>query len=678
MRKFGRYFFVFIILLSLLSACSPKLIIDGNKAYDLKQYATAPDLLQKEFSKTSDPEGKRSIAMKIANSYRSFNKYDLAEKWYLKAADLGVNEALFFSAKMQQSQERFEDAIVTFKKYGKADALSRNKSLAEIKNCENALDWKKAEGNVVVKNIDKLNTKYNDFSPMLHNGLIYFSSTREDATGNVINEWIGEKNADIFSADKSILGFDNISKLDSFINTNDFEGTSSLSKDGNSLFFTRCGTVDLSTTRKVKEAQNQYCKLFFAKKISGSWIEPEQIKFLNDSTNIGQPCLSFDGKMLIFSSDATNGFGGKDLYYSLRSDTGWSSPQNLGIDINTKGDEMFPWFDEKGNLYFASNGLPGMGGLDVFKSIRTKKSWKSPENLKSPINSGADDFGYIIEKYKPTDVNDEILKSGYFSSNRKGGKGGDDIYSFQEKWVNYFVLKGNVVAKKYENPDDPDSKLLGVEPLDKVMIILKSNQDSITLLSNTVGLFSASLKYETDYKIIAYKPNYFSTNTQITTKGKRNQDSIYINIFVNLELEKIFPQKEIVIPNIYYDYNKATLREESKVILDSILVFFNENKDLSIEIGSHTDSRGSDQYNEKLSQARAQSVVDYLILKGVENSRLTAKGYGETKPVNTCINDVECTEEEHQKNRRTTFRITGSKMSIESTTPEEIKTVPKE
>jgi peptidoglycan-associated lipoprotein len=412
--------------------------------------------------------------------------------------------------------------------------------------------------------------------------------------------------------------------------------------------------------------------------MGSSWVEPEKLKLFADTINVGHPSLSPDGKMLVVASDAANGFGGKDLYYFLKTDTGWSAPYNLGTNINTKGDEVFPWLDEKGNLYYASNGLPGMGSLDIFRAVREKKGWKEPTNLEAPINSGADDFGYIIEKYKPTSINDEVLKAGYFSSNRAGGKGSDDIYSFSERWVNYFVLNGLVQEKSYLQADNPDSELKGMKAIDKVMLVIKSDVDSITLVSNAAGIFTTPLKTETDYKLTAYKPGYFSNTGTFSTNGKRNQDSTYIYIPTAIELNRIFPQKEIVIPNIYYDYNKATLRDESKLVLDSILIFFSDNKDLAIEIGSHTDSRGSDSYNEKLSQARAQSVVDYLILKGVEQSRLTAKGYGETKLTNQCANGVECTEEEHQKNRRTTFRILGSSKVIESTTPEDIKVVPKE
>jgi len=391
--------------------------------------------------------------------------------------------------------------------------------------------------------------------------------------------------------------------------------------------------------------------------------------------NVGQPALSRDGKLLFVSSDNPSGFGGHDLYYFTKTDSGWSPPNNAGTYINTKGDEMFPWLDDKNNLYFASNGLPGMGGLDIFKAVKSKTLWKDPENLKSPINSGADDFGYIITKYSPEDINDSILSAGYFSSSRPGGKGEDDIYRFEEKWANYFVLKGKVLTKKYEDPENPESRLLGIEPVPGAKVELKNPlTDEVIATKNCDknGNYSFRLESETNYKLSAGQAGFLNKNESTSTKGLRNQDSTYITVNKDIELDKIFTKALIVIPNIYYDYKKSTLRPESEAVLDSILVFFKDNKDLTIEIGSHTDSRGDDKYNLKLSQERAKSVVDYLVSKGIEEDRLVAVGYGKTRLVNQCATGVKCTEEEHQKNRRTTFRIIGSKQKIESVEPENI------
>lgn len=315
-----------------------------------------------------------------------------------------------------------------------------------------------------------------------------------------------------------------------------------------------------------------------------------------------------------------------------------------------------------------------MGGLDVFKTTRTKNGYKDPVNLKWPTNSGADDYAYRIDKYKPANGEDTVLFAAYVSSNRAGGKGGDDIYKIEEKWINLFVLRGKVVEKNYADPANPESQVLGLKPLPKARVELKTPDDKViaTTASDTGGNFVFKLDAETAYKVTAGKNDYFSNNAFTTTKGLRNQDSSIIRVYVQIELEKIFPEKMLVIPNIYYDYDKATLRPESKLVLDSITIFFKENPDLKIELGSHTDSRGSDAYNLKLSQARAQSAVDYLISKGVPAETLQAKGYGETKLVNNCGNNIKCSEEEHQKNRRTTFRVVSSKMNIESVEPSNI------
>jgi outer membrane protein OmpA-like peptidoglycan-associated protein len=670
--------FISFLCITFISGCSKKLVLDGATTYDLKQYSVAPALLQKDFDAAGDAASKKEIALKIGDSYSRYNQYAKAEKWYKQAADLGAFSALLKQGMMQMAQENYAEAIKTFTKLSKVDAVSKLQATNEIKNCERAIEWKAANSKITIENVASLNSPKSDFAPVWDNGKLYFSSSRSEAKGKEVNAWTNEKNADIFFSEKDKNGFGKVFPFDTALNSNYFEGTMAFTNNGNDIYFTRCQTLDLSSTAKIKQAKNEYCHIFFSRKVYGEWGEPEMLALFPDTVNVGHPVLSRDAKLLVVSSDAPRGFGGKDLYYFIKTDTGWSAPYNAGADINTKGDEMFPWLDEVSNLYFSSNGHSGMGGLDIFRAAKFKSSWKEPQNLKSPINSGADDFSYTIDKYKPKNVDDLILTSGYFSSNRAGGKGGDDIYYFEEGWVNYFVLNGKVQEKKYENPENPDSKLLGMKPLEKVKVILKSSADSIAILSNAAGVFNANLKSETDYKLTYYKPGYFSATGFVSTKGKRNQDSTYIYLNTLAELDKIFTQKEIVIPNIYYDYNKATLRPESKIVLDSILIFFNSNKELIIEIGSHTDSRGGDAYNEKLSQARAQSVVDYLIEKGIEKDRLAAKGYGEARLVNNCANDVNCTEEEHQKNRRTTFRITGSKQIIQSIEPEDVNTVPKD
>jgi outer membrane protein OmpA-like peptidoglycan-associated protein/tetratricopeptide (TPR) repeat protein len=662
----------------LLSACKTATTVkDGATAYSLKQYSIAADLLIKEYNTEKDPIKKREKAFTIAESFRKYNDTKNALEWYQKSVDLGNEMASFELGKMQMMNENYEDAIKSFTEFGKLSSASKLQAQREIKNSQNALEWKSNFNKYNITNLSQLNSTASDFSPILYKGKLVFSSSRNEATGDAKNAWTGDKSADLFESE-------NLAKPHSFSNTlnsKDYEGTCAFNKDGDEIYFTRCKVVEETISKKkAQEVNNEFCHIYLSKLSGGIWQEAEQVKLFADTINVGQPALSKDGKILYVSADAKDGFGGKDLYYFTKTDTGWYGPSNAGNYVNTSGDEMFPWLDEKSNLYFASNGLPGMGGLDIFKAIKGKNIWKEAKNLQSPINSGADDFGLIVEKYKPKNLDDTILFAGYFTSARSGGKGNDDIYRFEEKWVNFFTLKGTVVEKEREDTTNPDSKILGLKPLAGAKVELRNpTTDNVlaSAVSNAAGLFTFKLDAETDYKLVGNKINYFSKTETATTKGKRNQDSVNIFIYSQIELERIFTQKEIVIPNIYYDYDKATLRPESQLVLDSILIFFNENKDLTIEIGSHTDSRGSDSYNLKLSQARAQSVVDYLVLKGVAKDRLVAVGFGETKLVNNCANGVNCTEEEHQKNRRTTFRITGTKQKIESVEPENIKVDPK-
>jgi peptidoglycan-associated lipoprotein len=667
-----RGIFIIAFIVFIAGCKTPQQPIDGKTAYALKEYSTAPQLLQKDLGNEKDPAKKKEITYQIAESYRQYNNTTAAAEWYGKAADMGSEQALYKLGEMQMMNEQYEEAIKTFNKYGAIDGMSKLTAEREIKNIQNALAWKQAFTKTSVSNLSYINSPQMDFSPVLYKGRLVFSSSRNEAKGDFKNAWTGEKSADIFISDLNPNA-----KAQSFsdsINTSNFEGTCTFSKKGDEIYFTRCPAYD-QRDPKAKITQNGYCHVFYSRLSAGEWSEPEVVPLFADTVNVGQPALSRDGKILFVSSDLKAGFGGHDLYYFTKTDSGWSAPNNAGTYINSAGDEMFPWLDDRNNLYFASNGLPGMGGLDIFKAVKGKTLWHNPQNLRYPINSGADDYGLVIEKYKPANADDSILFAGYFTSTRAGGKGEDDIYRFEDKWVNFFILRGRVLTKQFEDTTNPDSKVIGMLPVPGARVELR-NPVTDTLIAfrncDRNGNYTFNLESETDYKLSASQAGFLNKKETTTTKGKRNQDSTYITIHKDIEIDRIFPERMIVIPNIYYDYDKATLRPESMAVLDSILVFFKDNKDLTIEIGSHTDSRGSDAYNLKLSQARAQSVVDYLIGKGIAQDRLVAVGYGETRLVNRCSNGVDCTEEEHQKNRRTTFRIIGSKQKIESVEPDYI------
>ena len=669
MKAITKYF---ALLFLFIAGCKtvPFQIKDGKTAREFLVYNQSVEFLLKEYNAERDPIKQQQKAFQLAESYKQFNDYANAEKWYKQSIDLnGGEKSLLQLGLMQKQQEKYEEAYKTFDEYQRISS-GGFEGRRQANQCKDAIDWKKSFTKIQLTNLSSLNTPSSDYGlePFKNNQYV-LTSSRDEAMGTEHDGWTGEKFTDLFVAEKTGAGFSSPVAFPATLNSAAHESSVTFSKDCKEIYFVRC--------KAEPQKENQFCHLYYSALNNEHWSEPVKMDLFPDSVNVYDPYLSKDGKILLAAADGI-GFGATDIFLFTKADSGWNAPQNLGGSINTPYSERFPWLDERGNLYFSSNGLPGMGGLDIFRASHAKNGFKEPFNLKNPINSGADDFAYRIEKYKPLNTDDTVLFAGYLSSNRKGGKGSDDIYRFEEKWKNFFVLKGTAYENIYENPTDGDSKIKGLKPLSRVKIELKKSDGTLvgTTSSDTVGRFQFRIEGETEYKYLASKSGYFSASNSVASLHK-NQDSTLISAYTEVTLGKIFPQKMLVIPNIYYDYDKATLRPESKLVLDSIMIFFKENPDLTIELGSHTDSRGSDAYNLKLSQARAQSAVDYLISKGIPTERLLAKGYGETKLVNSCGNNSKCTEEDHQKNRRTTFRVASEKLNLESIEPENILIDPK-
>lgn len=660
------------LLFLFIASCKtvPFQIKDGKTAREFLVYNQSVEFLLKEYNAERDPIKQQQKAFQLAESYKQFNDYTNAEKWYKQSIDLnGGEKSLMQLGLMQKQQEKYEEAYKTFDEYQRISS-GGFEGRRQANQCKDAIEWKKSFTKIQVTNLSSLNTPSSDYGlePFKNNQYV-LTSSRDEAMGIEHDGWTGEKFSDLFETEKTGNSFSSPAAFPAPLNSSAHESSVTFSKDFKEIYFVRC--------KAEPQKENQFCHIYYSALNNEHWSEPVKMDLFPDSVNVYDPYLSKDGKLLLAAADGV-GFGATDIFLFTKADSGWNAPQNLGGSLNTPGSERFPWLDERGNLYFSSNGLSGMGGLDIFRAAHGKNGFKEPLNLKAPINSGADDFAYRIEKYKPLNADDTVLFAGYLSSNRKGGKGSDDIYRFEEKWRNFFVIRGTAYENVYENPADGDSKITGTKPLSRVKVELKKTDGSVvgTTSSDTAGHFQFRIEGETDYKYLASKNGYFSASNTVAALHK-NQDSTLIVAYTQVTLNKIFPQKMLVIPNIYYDYDKATLRPESKLVLDSIMIFFKENPDLTIELGSHTDSRGSDAYNLKLSQARAQSAVDYLISKGIPTDRLLAKGYGETKMVNNCGNGAKCTEEEHQKNRRTTFRVASEKLNLESIEPENIIVDPK-
>ncbi|KAB2867549.1 MAG: OmpA family protein, partial [Bacteroidales bacterium] len=322
---------------------------------------------------------------------------------------------------------------------------------------------------------------------------------------------------------------------------------------------------------------------------------------------VAHPAISADGTTLYFASNIAGGFGGLDIWKVTRASSAdeWGEAINLGGEINTAGNEMFPYMHSDGVLYFSSDGHPGMGGLDIFKAKKTEGETWEIENMRYPMNSPADDFGVVFEKER---------EAGYFSSRRPGGRGSDDIYMFYLPPIIYNMI-GKITDEKTKSPvGQATVKLVG------------SDGAIVTMQTNDDGSFKFNLTPNTDYVIIASKKGFLNNKAKETTRGLTRSKDFDVAIAITST------EKPIEIPNIFYDYDKWELRMESREALDRLVEILNDNPTVTIELASHTDSRGTQEYNYELSQKRAQSVVNYLIEKGIATDRLKAKGYAQTQP----------------------------------------------
>ena len=654
---YQKYFFIIIVILGINACKTKQLAIDGTTAYNSKQFALATELLPKELSALKTTEERYTKTLMIARAYDAYNNPNDAVKWYEKTLEIKETSEIYFEYALElKKNEDYKKAIGVFEKIIQEDKDLEAECRRHIDICQMAQVWMSESQSAKAINLENMNSAQSDYAAYkLKNGNLVFTSDRNESAGDTKYTWTQEKFGDLYTTSKSGTNYSLPEKF-SNVNTNYYEGTPCFTKDNNTIYFTRCGSDG---------KKNDYCAIYKSSFDGVTWSEAEKLNILYDSCNVGQPYLSLDNKTLYFVSDEKGGFGGKDIYSIPITADGLGEASNLGTYVNTESDEMFPTIDNANNLYFSSNGHSGMGGLDIFKATKEKNIWRNIENMRYPINSGGDDFYLFLEKSKPSSITDTVLKSGYLTSSRKNGKGFDDIYSYELYLRNNFKLVVKVFSKKYENPEDPKSKVMDIELLKDAKVELTSDLTK-ALLTDDKGLSKFDLEKEKSYTITVTKNGYLKNTATASTIGKIDATRNEITINVDVELEKIFSNQDIEISNIYYDLDKATLRPESYPALDSLLSIFKQNPDITVEIGSHTDSRGSDAYNLKLSQARAQSVVDYLIEKGIEKDRLIAKGYGETKLLNNCGNDVKCTEEEHQKNRRTTFRVVGQKINIES------------
>ena len=640
----------------LLSAwgCKTAKLSDANDQFARGEYFEASKTYRKIYNKLTKKEDRAQrgeVAYMLATCYRKLNQAARASAAYQNAIRYQYPDSMayYWLGRSLQAEGKYTQAINayrTFLEWKPDDRLAGE----GITGCERAIAAKDLpKSRYVVKEAKMFNSRRADFSPMFLDKTlqqIYFTSSNEKVTGDNRSEITGMKKSDIYYSKRDERGeWQRPEPAEGELNSEHDEGIVAFSPDGQTMYLTMARRSPTSDTS---------VEIYTSRRSDASWSAPQKFEITGDTLSAyGHPSVSPDGRYLYFTSDMPGGFGGKDIWrINLNERRG--SLENLGPEINTPGDEMFPYVRTDSLLYFASDGHPGFGGLDLFKATlnSTGDRW-SIENMGLPMNSPGDDFGITFGEGE----------SGFFSSNRGDGRGYDHIYSFvlPDLKIN---ISGWVVDK-----DD--------EPIPKAVIRIVGNDGSNQKeVARDDGSFSFNLQRGVKYVMLAGAEGYLNVKQEFESDDAE-EDAEYGVDFILAAINK--PQ---VVENIFYDFDKATLRDESKAALDELVAMLKENPSVTVEMGSHTDRHGPEYYNEGLSNRRAKSVVDYLVAAGISKDRLSWKGYGKTVPKTvtkriakeypefeegTVLNeefvlglDEELQQKADQINRRTEFKVTST------------------
>lgn len=582
----------------------------------------------------------------MAEAYRKLGRIRESLPYYEKAIEGGhENENLEINyALALKANEEYDKARSVLEEFASiaSTEFSKERAQQEIRNLEKLDTLRLYVRDVDLKLLNEINTVDAEYSPSFYNGDLYYVSNSEPESFERFDIPFSQINRAKLSGlevEEGTAG----TMPGAFNDLNINEGSITFSPDGNTAVFAKGNTNDKRGRRSVD--------LFISTKKNGQWTTPLSMTINSPEAWDTSPAFNNSGNTLYFASDRPGGYGGSDIYRASLNERGrWADVTNMGPDINTAGDEAFPYVSPDNKLYFSSNGHAGFGQLDLFEAIN-RGGTVTVRNLGPSFNTPSDDFGLIY-----TDFPFE----GFFTSNREGGVGSDDIYSFIDnssdlKQITY-VLKGTT----YQRDEDSVQTILG-----NVHVKLMDENGTLVddIISSRAGSFSFPIEPERSYTLIGDKPDYFTERTQFSTIGERVAQEDLVQRFTEktfnseVTLDPIIINKAILIPNIYYDLNRAEIRNDAATELDKLVLLLADNPNIQIELSSHTDSRAEDDYNQELSQRRAQSAVDYIVSQGISRNRLVAKGYGESELVNGCVNDVPCTEEQHQENRRTEFKV---------------------
>jgi outer membrane protein OmpA-like peptidoglycan-associated protein/tetratricopeptide (TPR) repeat protein len=617
-------------------------IEDADKKYNNYSYVDAIATYESVALKGYEDE---KMFQKLGNAYYFNADLSKAEKWYTELFDMnGEQESEYYY--------RYSQALKSVGNYDKANKMLDNfnkKAGNDLRaklyeNQKNYLEEIKANsGRYTIANAG-INSEYSDYGSSFFNNNLVFASARDTGrTAQKIFKWTNQSFTNLYSSEINTDGnLGNPKRFSKIINSRFHESTPVFTKDGQTMYFTRNNYLD---GKKGKDAKKvTLLKLYKATLNNGNWTNIVELPFNSNEYSVAHPALSVDENTLYFVSDMPGTFGQSDLFkVTIKKDGTYGEPQNLGAEINTEGRETFPFVSENNELYFASDGRPGLGGLDIFVTkIGNENAYSAIQNVGEPINGPQDDFAFLINTKD---------KNGFFTSNRSGGVGYDDIYSFTEirKLVCEQLLSGILINQETGEPLI-DAKISVFD--DHFKLVKEIHTDD-------KGNYNIEVVCGKTYYIRAAKEDYETKEEKITIKSTTGKTDLPLQLSKRIKEIGVGTDlaKTLEIPIIYFDLDKSNIRKDATFELAKILVVMQQFPKMKIDVRSHTDSRQTEQYNIRLSDKRAKSTIDWLIKNGIEGDRLTGKGYGETQLLNNCSDGVKCTETEHQLNRRSEFII---------------------
>lgn len=603
MKKWATLFSSILIALWLAGCSAESNVKKGDKFYAIGEYFEAGAEYRKAYMRTKpkDRAKRGERAYKAADCYRRINYTSRAMGSYQNAVRYNYPDSIvfFYLAEMQRKNGDYKKAAQNYElylQYKPDDVLAQN----GLQGCQLAPIWKKHSTRYSVKKEPLLNGRRSDYCPMLTGDdmdILYLTSTRPQASGNELSGITGVKPGDFFVTRKDDKGKWLAPEwVESEINSEYDEGACAFSPDGQTMYFTRC-THDPEYPR--------YAQIYTSTRSDASWSAPEPLEITKDTlSSFAHPTVSPDGQWLYFVSDMPGGVGGLDIWRVQLDEHGLGAVDNLGEPINTPGNEMFPSFRPNGELYFSSDGHVGMGGLDLFKAEQDSTGEWSVENLKAPMNSQGDDFGMTFEG---------LHNRGYFCTNRGDARGWDHIMSFECPEV-LLTVKGWVYEKDgYELPNG-------------LVYMVGNDGTNLKLSVKGDGSFTQEIQPNVDYVFLGTCKGFLNHKEQLRV----DTSSVSKEYVLQFELASI--TAPVLVDNVFYAFDSAELTDSSTLALDSLVILMEDNPNITIELSSHCDYRGNDAYNERLSQRRAESVVNYLIAHGVAMDRLTPIGYGEKRP----------------------------------------------